>query len=108
MKDSECFGTLLRVVNKSKRISRLLGELEKAEKKKAAVSENKKDRKDPKDPSSPGGASPPPLPPNSKTLYGDVIVTCRMCHDYGAEEHARAFVQAPPLSVVLCSNRLER
>jgi hypothetical protein len=102
MRDSESFGALLRVLDSSSRISRLLGELEKAEKNKASVSGVNMDIDSLPSP------NPEALPPHSKILYGNVILTCRKCADCGAEEHARAFVQAPPLSVVLCSNRLER
>eukprot|EP00519_Triparma_laevis_P004843 CAMPEP_0182507010 /NCGR_PEP_ID=MMETSP1321-20130603/22358_1 /TAXON_ID=91990 /ORGANISM="Bolidomonas sp., Strain RCC1657" /LENGTH=178 /DNA_ID=CAMNT_0024712839 /DNA_START=54 /DNA_END=587 /DNA_ORIENTATION=+ len=44
--------------------------------------------------------------PQLTWLYGNVTAECRKCSAEGAEAHARGFVQAPPLSVVLCSNRL--
>ena len=39
-------------------------------------------------------------------LYSSVDVICRSCLTSGPEGSARAFVQAPPLSIVLCSDRL--
>lgn len=35
-----------------------------------------------------------------------IQITCRPCANTGREAHARAFVEAPPLGVVLCTNRL--
>ena len=35
-----------------------------------------------------------------------ISITCRPCSKDGREAHARAFVQSPPLGVVLCTNRL--
>ena len=45
------------------------------------------------------------------TALGDtperpVRIDCRRCGDVGVERSARAFVLAPPISVVLCQNRL--
>lgn len=34
------------------------------------------------------------------------LVKCRRCLDHGVEGGARAFLEAPPMSIVLCSNRL--
>lgn len=98
MADFETFRALKSVLS-SPRISRLIKELDSK-----AQSDNS--NVEPPPPSSSPPVPSPPIPPQSLKLYGDVIATCRKCSDHGAEEHARAFVQAPPLSVVLCSNRL--
>ena len=53
-----------------------------------------------------------PVPPSSPgpfsfLLFDNVWATCRPCLSSGEEGRARAFVAAPPLSVVLCSNRIK-
>jgi len=105
MLDGGAFKALKRVMVESPRISRLIRELD-------ATSAEEMDSKE-------GGlhvikptsdhlpSRPQQEPPHTTKLFGDVMVTCRKCADRGAEEHARGFVQAPPLSVVLCSNRLD-
>jgi len=40
------------------------------------------------------------------TQLPPLSIECRVCRDEGIERTSRAFVLAPPVSVVLCGNRL--
>lgn len=96
MTQDEVLFERLKNVLESPRIARLVEELRNSLA--SSSSERKGKKKE-------GGLA-PSSPPNSLRLFDDVYATCRQCSSRGGEANARGFVQGPPLSVVLCSNRL--